>query len=127
MKLRLRENSIRLRLLQSEIEQLRNNRCVSEKIQFANSKSLTYTIVVSDAAEEISAGFEDGEITVEIPLERATEWLETNRVGLENERKVDGNAALEITLEKDFVCLDRPLDADNADAFPHPKLNRGEK
>ncbi|MDQ3751004.1 MAG: hypothetical protein M3367_18600 [Acidobacteriota bacterium] len=27
---------------------------------------------------------------------------------------------LKILIEKDFVCLDRKNDPDNADAFPHP-------
>ena len=30
---------------------------------------------------------------------------------------------LKITVEKDFVCVERPLDEDNKDAFPHPKMN----
>lgn len=127
MKLRLRKNSIRLRLLQNEIEQLRNGRKVSEKIQFNQSQIFTYTIAVSDTAREISARFAEGEIIVEIPLEQTLDWTNTNRVGLETEQKVDESLTLKITLEKDFVCLDRPLDADNADAFPHPKMNCAEK
>ena len=127
MKLRLRKNSIRLRLLQSEIDQLRNNRKVSEKIHFNQSQTFAYTIVISDESREISARFENGEIFVEIPSEQAFDWTNTNRVGLETEQKIDENLTLKITLEKDFVCLDRPFDADNADAFPHPKMNCAEK
>jgi hypothetical protein len=84
---------------------------------------LSYTLTISEEAKEISAGFENGEIIVQIPFEQALDWTETNRVGLENEQKIGENLTLKITLEKDFVCLERPLDADNADAFPHPKMN----
>lgn len=123
MKLRFRENSIRLRLLRSEIEQLRQNGNVSEKIQFNFSQTLTYTLVVSAAATEISARFENAQIIVEIPLDAMREWTTTNLVGLEKKQKITGNLTLEIKLEKDFVCLDRPFDGDNRDAFPRPTQN----
>ena len=123
MKLRLRENSIRLRLLQSEIDALRDNGFVSEEIRFSETQILNYTLAVSTDAHEIAARFEDGKITVEIPIKAARLWAETNLVGLQNEQIVDKNSMLKITIEKDFVCPDRPSDADNADAFPNPKTN----
>jgi hypothetical protein len=121
MKLRLRENSIRLRLLQSEIELLRQSGRVSEKIQFNERRTLTYTLVVS-AAEEISSRYEMDEIVIEIPLAQAREWTTTELVGLKNKQTINGNSTLEITLEKDFVCADRPFDADNRDAFARPSM-----
>lgn len=122
MKLRLRENSIRLRLLRSEIEQLRQSGTVSEKIQFSPRRSLIYTLKVS-AATEISSRYENNEIIIEIPFDAACEWTTTDLVGLENKQKINENLTLEITLEKDFACLDRPFDADNRDAFPRPSQN----
>jgi len=123
MKLRLRENSIRLRLLQSEVEQLRKSGSVSETIRFSQFQVLTYILKISNDAAEISARFESGKITVEVPSNAARNWTETNLVGLENKQTVNKNMTLKITIEKDFVCLERPLDADNADAFPHPKMH----
>lgn len=121
MKLRLRENSIRLRLLQGEIERLREIGTVSEKIRFNKSQTFTYTLSVSDEIKNLSARFEDEEMIVEIPSGAAREWTETNLVGLEGEQSADENTTLKITIEKDFVCPDRPFDKDNADAFPNPK------
>ena len=123
MKLRLRENSIRLRLLQSEIEQLRQSGSVSEKIQFSHSQTLTYTLIVSAAAKEISSRFENEQIIVEIPLDAAREWTTTDLVGLKDKQQINQRLTLEITLEKDFACLDRPFDADNRDAFPRHTRN----
>ena len=119
MKLRLRENSIRLRLLRSEIEQLRQSGTVSEKIQFTERQTLTYTLKTS-AVEEISSRYENEEIVIEIPLGQAREWTTTDLVGLKNKQAINGNSTLEITLEKDFVCAGRPFDADNRDAFARP-------
>ncbi len=106
MKLRLRENSIRLRLLQSEIKMLHDDGFVSEKIRFATQQTLTYTIRASEIIQEIAAQFENEEITIEVPKLLADEWTQTECVGLEGEQKIDGNLSLKILLEKDFVCLD---------------------
>ena len=121
MKLRLRENSIRLRLLQSEIAQLRESGSVSEKISFAPRQAFRYSIDISDGGNGITARFENGDIKIDIPKALATEWIETDRIGLESEQIIDENLRLKIVLEKDFSCPERPLDPDNADAFPNPK------
>lgn len=123
MKLRLRENSIRLRLLQSEIRQLRERGSVSEKISFAPRNALNYSVDISDERSEITAHFENGDIKVEIPKVLANEWIETGQIGLENEQFIDDNLRLKIVLEKDFSCPERPLDPDNADAFPNPSAS----
>lgn len=122
MKLRLRENSIRLRLLQSEIKQLQTTGRVTETIYFGQSQKLIYQLKISDRSNEIAARFEAAEITIEIPRSLAETWLETEQVGLENEERIADGKTLKILIEKDFVCLDRPMDADNKDAFPHPKM-----
>ena len=122
MKLRLRENSIRLRLLQSEITKLAGFGEVTEKITFSLSQTLSYSVKVSAQNSEISAKFNASEITIFIPLETAKNWIETNLVGLEKEQNIDDVKSLKILIEKDFVCVDRPMDADNLDAFPHPKM-----
>jgi len=122
MKLRLRENSIRLRLLQSEVVTLGESGFVAETIAFSAWENLTYALKISEDAENIFARFENSEITIEIPAQTAQHWIETSLVGLEYEQKIDDATTLKITIEKDFICLERPLDADNADAFPHPKM-----
>ncbi len=124
MKLRLRENSIRLRLLRGEIQRLRASGIVSEKIQFNQFQILSYTLKVSEEVKEISAHFKDKEIIVEIPLAAARDWTESNLVTLENEQNIDEKQPLKILIEKDFACPDRPFDKDNGDAFePHPKVS----
>ena len=124
MKLRLRENSIRLRLLQSEVIQLREIGDVSETIIFGidPTETLTYSLRISAEASEISAQIIDNQIKIFLPLLTAENWANSNEVGLYAEQKISNLAVLKIIIEKDFVCIDRPLDADNVDAFPHPKM-----
>ena len=124
MKLRLRENSIRLRLLQSEVIQLRKIGNVSETIVFGinPTETLAYSLRTSAETTEISAQIIDNQIKIFLPLLTAENWANSNEVGLYAEQKISDLAVLKIIIEKDFVCIDRPLDADNADAFPHPKM-----
>lgn len=125
MKLRLRENSIRLRLLQTEVRQLRETGNVSETIVFgANpAEKLTYSLRVSEDTNEISARITGNKIEISLPLNSAENWVDSNEVGLYADQKTNERATLKIIVEKDFVCAERPFDADNKDAFPHPKMN----
>ena len=122
MKLRLRENSIRLRLLQGEVKTLKEGGSISEKITFGASQILVYRLQISDSAQAISACFQRGEINVEIPRKTADDWIDTAQIGLQAKQLIDDKKSLSILIEKDFVCVERPLDADNADAFPHPNV-----
>ncbi|MBC7797289.1 MAG: hypothetical protein H7Z37_10490 [Pyrinomonadaceae bacterium] len=116
MKLRARGNSIRLRLLRGEVARLGETGKISETINFGSSQSLTYTIEISNA-NEIVARFESNEIIVSLPDEIALDWVENNEVGLSAKQKIDNETVLELLIEKDFVCVQRPDDVDNKDAF----------
>lgn len=122
MKLRFRENSMRLRVLQSEVKTLSEKGFISERITFSPTQKLIYRIEFSDAENDISARFEDEKIVVRISAEKGRNWIETDSVGLEKEQRIDDENSLKIVVEKDFVCVERPFDKDNADAFPHPEI-----
>ena len=119
MKMRIRGNSIRLRLLRSEVAALVDAGKVSEQINFGNAP-LTYTVVSSTEAENISAKFAGSEITVFLPRNLVKDWADSADLSLEAEQKLDGNKRLKILVEKDLVCVTRKDDPDNRDAFPDP-------
>lgn len=118
MKLRIRGNSIRLRLLRGEVAEFGEKGIVRETINFG-AAHLTYVLQNSAETAEISAQFNDREIIVNIPPETAREWTETDLITLSGEQKVSETEFLKILVEKDFVCLDRPADEDNKDAYPN--------
>ena len=134
MKIRIKGNSLRLRLLRGEVLRLGEFGRVTETIQFGAlpQEKLTYSLESSRNAKTISAQFTNNQITVTVPESKARNWVETEQVTLENnqpiekgiqndERKNDApQNILKILIEKDFVCLDRKDDPDNNDAFPHP-------
>lgn len=122
MKLRVRNNSIRLRLTQTEVVQLRENGIVEEVIEFGLTpdKILIYSLASADV-ETICAQFENGKITISVPTTQALQWSESNQVGLENKQEIGDDKILKILIEKDFACAERRDGEDDKDAFPHPK------
>jgi hypothetical protein len=122
MKLRIKGNSIRLRLLRSEVDRFEVAGQISETIEFGGSSFLRYALVMSPEATEVSARFRGNELAIVVPRTLAREWASGNDVGFDGEQSVGSGETLTILVEKDFVCLDRPNDPDRADAFPNPNL-----
>lgn len=124
---------MRLRLLRGEVEQFGKIGRVVETIRFGASTDahLSYVLEADSEARQITTHFSNNLITVKIPALLAKNWVETEQVTLKAEQPVENgkqNTAeaenvLKILIEKDFVCLDRKDDPDNADAFPHPTEN----
>ena len=118
MKLRIRGNSVRLRLLRGEVAEFAAKGFLRETVNFGAS-SLSYILRTADGASDLSASFADGEIVVSVPNATARSWTETEAVSLAGEQKSAGGELLKILVEKDFVCLDRAGDEDNKDAYPN--------
>lgn len=126
MKLRIKGNSIRFRLLQSEVRRLEASGSISEETRFGtrNDQVLKYSIAVSDGVDDLSAEYSDSQILVLIPETMALDWCSNDQVGIEKSVEIDGETTLHVLIEKDFECVGRPDDPDRADAFPHPKYER---
>ena len=116
MKLRIRGNSIRLRLGQSEVQRLSDGSAVEEHTQFGPSSRLVYSIAPSDT---FAATFNDGRIILRVPRPILRNWATTDQVGIESEQKI-GDGSLKILIEKDFECTGRRDDPERADAYPNP-------
>ena len=117
MKLRIKGNSIRLRLLRSEVDRFALQRSISDEVHFGPN-SLRYSLRMSSDSESIRSSFEDNEISVFIPEPAANAWANGDGVGLEAEQPIGNGEMLSILIEKDFVCVGRPDDPDREDAFP---------
>lgn len=120
MKIRIKDNSIRLRLTQSEIDLLSEKGTVEKKTHFAPQNILTYAIKTADISE-MKATFENNKITVYLPKKEAQIWLFTEQVGMEYLSPIGEEENLKILVEKDFTCLVKRVGEDDVDAYPHPK------
>jgi hypothetical protein len=121
MKLRIRGNSIRLRLTQGDVAGLISEGTVSEAVQFsaAPTDRLIYSVQVSHSAAVPIASYTQGELLVTLPAARAVEWADSDQVGIEHTQPADG-IELRIVVEKDFRCMQPRPEEDEADNFPHP-------
>jgi len=126
MKLRIRENTLRLRLKRSEVEQIASGQSIVEQTRFPDSV-LTYRLDVSDDGRA-SASFNDGNLTICLPESEVTQWARTDQVSIVAEQALGESDALSFLIEKDFRCLapghHRPGEDDD-DTFPHPDAELG--
>jgi hypothetical protein len=91
---------------------------LDEKTEFGNSE-LVYALQSKANCEEITANFEGNTVTVTIPENLKKQWVETDRIGLENKIDIGMGKQLFLLIEKDFVCLDNTLE-DQSDNYPNP-------
>lgn len=120
MKLRLRRNSIRLRLLKGEVAQLAASGSVSESIVFPGGSAFAYSLESSRDIEDIRAALGGSGLSVSVPASTVADWAGSDSVAIERSIPCPGGESLTVLIEKDFACIDRKDDPDNADAFPNP-------
>lgn len=120
MKLRIKGNSIRMRLNREEVHRLGVDGQVTETVVFgaAPGERLTYALRASDDVGDLTATYRDGSVSVLMPRGWVGEWVATDRVGFETVRTAGGAAALRILVEKDFACLH--AEDEDPMAYPHP-------
>ena len=119
MKLRIHENSIRLRVSRPELSQLRSRGRIDAELHIAAQSKFTYTLKVT-VCESISAEFHDGHMTVELPQDMAAQWYSDSEVSVHGEQVSKGGPKLEVLIEKDFTCLAPREGEDQSDLFPNP-------
>jgi len=119
MKLRIKGDSLRLRVGPSEVQRLIACGRVAETIHFAPGVHLNYELQHSSAAECIAVFHALHEVTVTVPTSAAQAWADSDDVGIYGEVP-NGSGSLEVAVEKDFACLD-PSHAGNRDTYPNPK------
>src|SRR5262245_51805082 len=119
MKLRLRHNSIRLRLGKSEVERLIESGECREAIVFPGGHRLEYALASSPAAK-MAVSLADALIRVEVPEPDLAGWCSSDQVGLSAEVFVSHGTSLQVLIEKDFRCLDPRVPEDQSDTFDNP-------
>jgi hypothetical protein len=115
MKLRFEKNSLRYRLRKSDVEQLKHHGFVKESVVFP-STTFIFELHVSDDVNDPTANLINETVIVNLPVGIATEWLNTDEVGIYHLAHVNENTTLDILIEKDFPCKDHP-EEDKSDSF----------
>ena len=121
MKLRIKGNSLRLRIARSEVARLLVGGCLEETIYFAPeaNASFSYSLQAADSINAPTVQYTESGLAVLIPVDRANTWGMTDEVGIAANINLGRFGSLSLLIEKDFACLDQS-DEDNQDTFPNP-------
>lgn len=107
MKLRMTQNSIRIRVRKSELAILSQIARIRETVHFPGGQVLQYCVEIVPENRELEALLEPQLIRFRLPQTLANEWMNTQQVGLSHEAKLANGETLHLLIEKDFPCLDR--------------------
>jgi hypothetical protein len=121
MKLRIKGNSLRLRVSRSELAHFQAGGRIEETIHFtaAPEATLTYALESALKPSPVSVRYGSREVTVILSRDRARIWGAQSEVGVYTTLDMGAAGSLEVVVEKDFACLDRG-DEDNSDTFANP-------
>ncbi len=125
MKLRIRGNTLRLRLTRSEVEEIGAGKTVVELTEFPDGTTLSYRLVPgADLSARQSMTGHVFDIAVEIPHIEASEWA-----AADEEVTFSAGAMtvdqLEILIEKDFTCITPREGEEELDTYPNPNAASG--
>ena len=127
MKLRIRGNSLRLRLSQSEVKRLQGGEVVMETVQFHADSQFVYGLKTQNQISAITAHFEGQQIWITVPEKQAIAWATTEKVEMLADQENGSEQKLKILIEKDFTCLKTRMNEneDEADLFANPNEAHG--
>jgi len=118
MKIRIRGNSVRFRLTKNEVEQLCREKSIEERTNFENL-DFVYEVKVA-ATNHLDIHFLNNRISLKVSDSLLENWDTNDSVGFSHTLPVSNGKTIDLSLEKDFTCLeDRGEDESNN--YPNPK------
>jgi hypothetical protein len=121
MKLRLKGNSIRLRLSQTDVDNLAAYGEVEEQLNFSKDTALFYRLTAKEDLQNPSVSYAENIINIYIPNHFVNGWPGNNVVGTSAQHRTEDGTEIFILIEKDFKCLDDTAE-DQSDNYANPKL-----
>jgi len=122
LKLRIKDNTLRLRLGQSEVSQLtQQGRIRAEMpLPYPRSQSLIYELALGEGSM-IEVAFSGMKLIIRVPQDQVNTWADTEQVGISSNIDAGDGKSLLVMIEKDFQCLIEREGEDDSDSFPNPK------
>jgi hypothetical protein len=121
LKLRILDDSIRLRLTRTEVETVSSDGLVRGRVRFAGTNSFDYVLESSPATVKPEAHISNNVLTVRVPKLDIESWADSETVSIKAEQGLGDGGQLKILIEKDFACLAPRDGEDESDMYPHPK------
>jgi hypothetical protein len=126
MKLRIRGNSIRLRVTKTELAKIGETGKAEDSVRFTSQRSLRYGIEVRPTGA-VTAAYDADSIVVTLPKARLELWLRDEEVSVEGSQPIGAGKVLQILLEKDYTCLKPRANEDASDMFANPQAGSPKK
>ena len=121
VKVRLRDNSIRLRLTRTEVSTLAAGRPVENATPFGPAAGQTLTFRIKpDNADALTISQQGLCIEFSVPIRMISGWAEAETVGFEEHLTLTPERLLHLFVEKDFACLVPRKGGDDIDTFVNP-------
>jgi hypothetical protein len=119
MKIRIKGNSLRLRLVQAEVRKISDGKYIIEETWFGPNTKFTYVLGSSAYLTEPEARFDSDGMTVLLPATIAEPWYTNDQITIAHLMDNGHPGGLKLLIEKDFACLDH-TDEDQSDQYPNP-------
>ena len=120
LKLRIRDNSIRLRLTQTEVDLVQQDGLVQGRVRFGGDDHFDYVLRSVSGAAVPEANICSNVLTVSVAETDIDHWAKSEEVSISATRPVNGDGQLHILVEKDFECLAPREGEDESDMYPNP-------
>lgn len=122
MKIRIKGNSIRLRLSRTEVEKLATEGLIDETTEF-NDGVFGYSLQTKEGIDHLTASYRDNVMTVYMPVNYVGGWATNETVGFEYNLNLTNGNSLFLLVEKDFKCIDAAVTEDQSDNYENPLLS----
>lgn len=122
MKLRLLDNSIRLRLSRGDVAAADEQGIVEGRTRFPNGSVLIYILEALPNASDASATYVNDRLIVKLPASEISAWANDDAaVSLRSRVSLPDGDDLKLLVEKDFKCLSHRHDEGQSNLFPNPE------
>ena len=123
MKLRIKGNSLRFRVVRSELEAFLKDGRIQEHICLGPEEKsrLSYALEHNAQTESVTVRYHPPALAVTLPTGDVERWAGSDQVGIYATLHLGPHVTLDLIIEKDFACL-HGTDEENRDAFPNPNL-----
>ena len=120
MKLRIRGDSIRLRLTRGDVATLVEKGTIGERMRLSPDAALEYRLTADWHLGGARVSLASDVLEVRLPRDQIDRWAASNEVGIETLQANGSEGGLLVLVEKDFPCLTARPHEDDSDAFDRP-------
>ena len=122
MKLRIPDNSLRLRITMTELRTFASDKKVESAINFPGGERMNYVLAWSDD-ENYAATFSKGTVFASVAKSAGEKWLDEGEVSIDQNLTLADGSPFRLLVEKDFQCLSERKEEDESDMFVNPNTH----